>query len=289
MNDDEIDFTDDMVLVDDIHVKNNNIVFEDNTDLNYIQKVLSKYKPGIYKQDNAPACMRGIFLLPQLLFSDNVEWFKYHYNNMDYNFINDYHTKTPHTLQADYNMPFVCNATPVYHINSLMSVACKYGAINCMKFLLSKCRLFDEESVLYCVNSKKNSLLCLKYAIENLAPYNSFALNSAIYANNYECVRYLLDNKYTFDETTIHNIVSNNFFKAIEIMYEYGYELTTSHLYIVIQKDHIEIIKILGDRGYKYNAYHMFIAMRNKSHKCMEYFDIIRDNSNLPGSFLLCI
>lgn len=118
---------------------------------------------------------------------------------------------------------------------------------------------------------------------------NDNIVKNCIKYDNIQSLKILIDNNYHIPSSEIAIAMVHNKICVIKILCDHKTNISYSNIFLAIKHDNIDIIKLLEQYDYKYNAIHMFVAMRNNSHRCMGYFEDLKNNGLLMGSWCICI
>jgi hypothetical protein len=84
--------------------------------------------------------------------------------------------------------------------------AIESGKLECIKWLLEKNFVFDEDMDMFNLLISKGDLNIIKFLHENNYPFNTHSLSRAIESRNTDIVNWLLEKKFPVNESEINKI-----------------------------------------------------------------------------------
>lgn len=264
-----MDFDTDVVIIGETKTETFKPLMK--SDKKYIAQMLKKHKPNNYGPD-APKSMNDNFYLDEIYEFDAVNWFEYYYNRIYYDGIND--LLIPHDVDGKEV--------------DMVNYACKFDAIECLKFLYTKYRLPTDLSCDICL--EYNSIKCLKFLYENgyKCKYRD-SIELACRHKTTECLTFMIDKQHEITGTCLFVAIQNNAIECARLLCDCGSKPSLDEILKCIDYNNVDMLKLFKEFDCNYNAIHMTYAIIKKRPHCTEYFDELRYHDSLSGSWLMCI
>jgi hypothetical protein len=183
-----------------------------------------------------PRVLSDIFDIELICKYDSVDWLQYYYNKYK-------ERRTAHNdPQSLYND---CGHIQIKHymLNELTNVACEYGAINCLQFLVNEGHYLTIVGATRCV-------------------INDFV----------QCLSIFLEQSFTMPKNIINIAVENNSMLCMQHLLIYGHNITLKILYDLIEADNVQYLQWLHDYGYRYSDYHLYHSILYEAENVEIYF-----------------